>query len=152
MIRFLIASHGYLANGFKSAIEIIMGKEIADKISTINAFVGDCNNDVKSDLEHFVKNIPSSDKLIVFSDIMHGSVNQFLIPLIEENRVFLITGVNFPLLCELVAKYCYTDDQEINNDELLAIVEMAKKEITLVNHYLKHVVIKDNESDFFENN
>ncbi len=150
MIRFLIASHGNLADGFKSATEIIMGKEIAERIYTINAFVGDCQNDVKGDLERFVSNVPATDKLIIFSDIMHGSVNQFLMPLIDDNKVYLITGVNFPLLCELIAKYCFSEETSIDNDELLAIVEKAKDEMKFVNHYCKNVVLDDNEKSFFE--
>ena len=150
MIRFLIASHGYLADGFKSAIEIIMGKDIAERISTINAFVGDCREDVKGNLERFVKDIPAADKLIIFSDIMHGSVNRFIMPLIDDEKVFLITGVNFPLLCELIAKYCFSDETTVDNEELLTIVEKAKDEMKFVNHYRNHVVVKDNESDFFD--
>lgn len=150
MIRFLIVSHGYLADGFKSATEIIMGKDIAERIYTINAFVGDCRDDVKGDLETFVGNVPIGDKLIIFSDIMHGSVNQFLMPLVDDEKVYLITGVNFPLICELIAKYCFSDETTIDNEEMLAIVEKAKDEMKFMNHYLSQVVLTDDENNFFE--
>ncbi len=150
MIRFLIASHGQLADGFKSAIAVIMGQEIADRIATINAFVEDGAEDVKGIIENFVRDISSTDKLIVFSDIMHGSVNQFLMPLIDDEKVFVITGVNFPLICELVARYSFSEELDVTLEELLATLEKAKDEMILVNHYVKPFVFKDNDDDFFE--
>ena len=150
MIKFLIASHGHLADGFKSALEIIMGKEISNRISTINAFLEETNEDDKGNIERFVKNIPLTDKLIVFSDIMHGSVNQFLIPLIDDARIYLITGVNFPLICEIVAKYSFSDESEVDTNDLHMIVENAKNEIIYVNDHIKLFAVKDSENDFFE--
>lgn len=149
MVRFLIVSHGYLADGFKSTLGIIMGKELADKIHTINAFVNDENEDVKSIIEEYVLSIPLEDKLIVFSDIMHGSVNQFLIPLVDDNRIYAITGANFPLICEMVARYSFTDTSEVSMEDIVETIEKAKDEIILVNKKVKYGSLESMEDDFF---
>lgn len=70
MIRFLIASHGRLADGFKSTVEVIIGKDVADKIETVSAFIGESIEDAKGRLEAVVKAIPEEDQVIIFSDIM----------------------------------------------------------------------------------
>lgn len=150
MVRFLIASHGYLADGFKSTLEIIVGKEIAERVSTLNAFVDESSGDVKGNIERFIGNIPPEDQLIVFSDIMHGSVNQCFMPFLDNEKIFLITGVNFPLLCEMVAEYSFSDESEINKDDLQKAVERAKEEMIFVNHFMTTAPSADTEDDFFE--
>ena len=150
MIRFLIASHGYLADGLKSTLEIIVGKEIAERVSTINAFVDEQSGDAKGNIERFIKEIPSTDKLIIFSDIMHGSVNQCLMSYVDDERIFLITGVNFPLLCEVVAEYSFSDESEVKKEDLQNAVEKAKEELNFVNNFITTVSSDENEDDFFE--
>lgn len=71
MIRFLIASHGRLADGFKSTVEVIIGKDVADKIETVSAFIGESIEDAKGRLEAVVK-ASRGGSGYHFSDIMHG--------------------------------------------------------------------------------
>ena len=135
MIRFLIASHGRLADGFKSTVEVIIGKDVADKIETVSAVV---------------KAIPKEDQVIIFSDIMHGSVNQYLMPFVDDERVFLITGTSFPLVCDIITQYCFYEDAKVDPEELAAAVERAKDEIIFVNQEMKKEQSEKNEDDFFE--
>ncbi len=39
MVKFLIASHGHLAGGLKSTLEIILGEEAALDVTALNLFV-----------------------------------------------------------------------------------------------------------------
>lgn len=154
MVKFLIASHGYLADGFKSSISIIMGEEIANRITALNAFVGEAseNSSVKVEIENYLNSVDENDQVIVFTDILHGSVNQMMMPFADDNRVFVITGCNFPLICEIMASYCYSDDS-VQSENLTRIIETAKKELIYVNDFLKESVDSDSsdeESDFFE--
>lgn len=150
MVKFLIASHGYLADGLKSTLEIIVGKEIAERVSTLNAFVDENSGDFKGNIEKYMNQVSSEDQLIIFSDIMHGSVNQCLMSFIDDERIFLITGVNFPLLCEIVAEYSFTEDAQVHKDDLQNAVVKAKEEMIFVNNFITTVSSKDSEDDFFE--
>lgn len=150
MIRFLIASHGRLADGFKSTVEVIIGKDVADKIETVSAFIGESIEDAKGRLEAVVKAIPKEDQVIIFSDIMHGSVNQYLMPFVDDERVFLITGTSFPLVCDIITQYCFYEGAKVAPEELAAAVERAKDEIIFVNQAMKKEQSEKNEDDFFE--
>ena len=150
MIRFLIASHVRLADGFKSTVEVIIGKDVADKIETVSAFIGESIEDAKGRLEAVVKAIPKEEQVIIFSDIMHGSVNQYLMPFVDDERVFLITGTSFPLVCDIIIQYCFYEDAKVAPEELAAAVERAKDEIIFVNQAMKKEQSEKNEDDFFE--
>ena len=77
MVHFVLASHGYLADGFKSSLSIILGEETAKNIQTVNAFV-DKNENIELRLEQLVNSYDAKNQIIIFTDIMYGSVNQYL--------------------------------------------------------------------------
>lgn len=54
----------------------------------------------------------------------------------DDTRVFLITGVNLSLLCELVAMYGYTEEQ-VNAECIAAVVERVREETIFVNAFMK---------------
>lgn len=148
MIKFLIAAHGYLADGIKSTVKIIMGDEAAASILTLNAFVNEENEDVHKEIRKYIDSLEGEDKLIIFTDLMHGSVNQFIMPYVDDDRIYVITGFNFPLVCEIIAKYVYSGALTVDIDELKKDIEKAKNEIVYVNDFIKEKKII-NEDDFF---
>lgn len=138
MTKFLIAAHGYLADGLKSTIGIIMGEDMAARIETMNLFVEDTPQaeDAKIKIDTYFKSVSHSVQIIVCTDLLHGSVNQFMMEYADDTRVFLITGVNLPLLCELVAMYGYTKEQ-VSAECIAAVVERAREETIFVNAFMK---------------
>lgn len=152
MTKFLIATHGYLADGFKSSLSVIMGEEITNKISTLNLFVDDepITKDAKTLIDQFFKAVDEDEQVIVFSDILHGSVNQFIMPYIDDQRIFILTGVNLPLLCEMTSTFTY-NDKKIDPQVLRSITANAQKETIYVNDYMSKSNIRENDdSTFFE--
>ncbi|MEG0408699.1 MAG: hypothetical protein RR623_07490 [Bacilli bacterium] len=149
MIKFLIAGHGYLADGIKSTISIIMGEEIASQIMTLNGFVEDGSMDLTGDIKKIINSIPENDKIIIFTDLMHGSVNQFFIPYADDDRIYIISGINFPLVCEIVSKYLFGNLEEVDIDDLKNDIEKSKQEIIFVNEYIKENSHKKNDEEFF---
>ena len=155
MVQFVIATHGYLANGFKSSIGVIMGQEIANRILTINAFVdeGLDGQDVKSEIAKVLGSINEEDQCIVFSDILHGSVNQMLIPYVHDEKLFVITGCNLSVMCEILASVCYSENK-VDIEYLKKVTDEAKKELILVNEFVRAsqvITVEDEEESFFGN-
>lgn len=152
MIRYLIATHGYLADGFKSTLKVIMGEEITKQIVTLNLFVEDNqqSEDAKTLIGNFFENIQEDDQIIVFTDILHGSVNQLVIPYINSKKVHVLTGINLPLICEVMSTFGYID-QAIDEEKLKLITDEAQKELRYVNEY-KNKKIKqiNDDSSFFD--
>jgi fructoselysine/glucoselysine PTS system EIIA component len=99
MRKFLIASHGSFAGGLLSSLELIAGK--IDNIFTIEAY-SDGSKSIEEQIEKVLLQIDTADELIIFTDLMGGSVtNQILRSALREN-VYIISGVNLPLLLEIV--------------------------------------------------
>lgn len=147
MIKFMIASHGHLAQGMQSALSIIIG-ERAKQICTVNAFVEGEEENAKQQLEEALSRFSPQDQVIVFTDIMYGSVNQYLMPFVSD-RVIVITGMNLPLLCEVIACCELWQEDHVDMAKLREIIAMARGELQLVNDVLAEKE-KISTEQFFE--
>jgi|GEM_PF-210939 len=130
MLKFTIASHGNLASGFKSSVGIIMGDDVANKLTAINAFTD--VKDPKQAIQTMVDELAEDDQMIIFSDWMNGSVNQLCTPHVTNGKVFVVSGTNLPILCEVLGELAYSD-QRVNEDSLRSAVSRAKEEVIYVN-------------------
>ena len=72
MKKILIATHGHLASGYLSSIELLAGT--TEGITVINAYVEE--NDFDQELMKFVDGVTENDQIFVFTDLFGGSVNQ----------------------------------------------------------------------------
>lgn len=151
MVNYLIVSHGTLADGFKSTLSILMGKEQVNNIKTICAFLDGDTSNPKDQINDVCKSIKDDDQLVIFTDVMYGSVNQFVVPYVQQGNVFVITGVNFPLILEIVTKYSFSENLRVSEDELREIIANAKEQIIYVNDSVKQNLTKqDNDEEFFK--
>ncbi|MEG0520772.1 MAG: PTS fructose transporter subunit IIA [Erysipelotrichaceae bacterium] len=130
MRKILIATHGKMAEGIKSAASIIVGEK--QNVSFINAYVEDIS--LKDQLTEYFKDYQPSDEIIVLTDIFGGSVNQALIPYIQSHGIYLITGVNLAVTLEIIMQ---DDSSPISIDVLRNAIEEGKKQGMLVNDILK---------------
>jgi mannose/fructose-specific phosphotransferase system component IIA len=134
--KILIATHGNLASGFKDALNIITGK--IDNITVINAFSQEENP--KEAIKQFMEQITKDDELIVFTDLMGGSVNQIILQYLEEYEFHLITGINLGLLCQLILS------DTITRETIIEAVDEARLEIKYVNKEIEHQSLEDKQS------
>ena len=147
MVRFLVATHGTLADGFKSTMSILMGKEIAEKIETINAYCNENESSPKQLIENYIDSV-GNDQLIIFTDVMFGSVNQFVMPYVNRSNIFVLTGVNFPLMLEVISKYSF-GEESVEEDYIRSVVAKAREQILFVNDEMQDSQTANNEEDFF---
>jgi len=72
-----------------------------ENVFLIQAYVGE-NKSLKEEIDSVLEHINNEDELIVFTDLMGGSVtNQILQYALKEN-VYIISGFNLPLLLEVL--------------------------------------------------
>ena len=151
MVKFLIATHGFLADGFKSSIAVLMGQEIADKITTINAFVDGGDNNPKKTIENICDGLKENEELVVFTDLMYGSDNQAIMPYAQNKNIHVITGVNFPVICEILSKILFVDGEtKVNLSELSQIIETAREQLLYVEKLEYEQTEGKEEENFFE--
>lgn len=130
MIKILLASHGKLAEGMKSSVELIMGK--VSKVEVINAYIDD--DDLEDEILENFKKLKKEDKLIVVTDLLGGSVNNIFIEFLKKYDFYLISGMNLLLVIQLLL---LKGDEEFEK-ELKRIITESKEGIILCNDLLSN--------------
>jgi len=127
--KFLIATHGTFAAGVKSSIDIIIGA--MEHVFLIEAYVDETVS-VETQINGVMTQVSDTDELIVFTDILGGSItNQILQHALKPN-VHVVSGFNLPLLIEVLMADAETPAEEV----ITAALENAKEQMTYVNKLL----------------
>jgi fructoselysine and glucoselysine-specific PTS system IIA component len=126
MRKFLIATHGSFAKGVKSSLDIIIGE--TENLSLIEAYVGE-NKSIEEELKKVLDDLREGDELVIFSDLLGGSVtNQILQQALREN-VHIVSGFNLPLLLDILLSDADSPVEEIIGNS----INNAKDQIVYVN-------------------
>ncbi|MCQ2011436.1 MAG: PTS fructose transporter subunit IIA [Sporolactobacillus sp.] len=138
MKKILVATHGQFADGVKSSLSILVGK--TDSITFLNAYVN--KEDVDETIDRFFADAAEDDELIIFTDLLGGSVNQKVTLRAQKHHAFIIAGFNLPIILEvLLASAPIT--KELLNQKL----EECRKAMVLVEPE-KLATVEDSEEDF----
>ncbi len=136
MLKLFLSSHGHLASGMKSSIEILAG--INTRLTVFDAYVNQEN--VQEHLEEFYKDVASDDQVVLMSDLYGGSVNQQMYLYLDRPNTTLIAGVNLALVLELSIR------DSITADDLEKLVEQSREMLRIVK---PEVSSKEEKEDFF---
>lgn len=141
MKKLLIASHGDLAKGMLSSIQMITGSTAG--ITTINAYQEGV--DLDGELTGFIQSVEAADEVFVFTDLYGGSVNQKITErfMREGLAIRIISGFNFPVILEILL-----GPETITSEMLAEMIEKSRRELQM-NVLDPQLVIEDAEEDFF---
>jgi len=139
MRKFLIASHGNFAAGIKSSLDIIIGQ--TDNIFIIEAYT-DGNKGIKEELDEILESIDALDELVVFTDLLGGSITNQVLQFALKENVYILSGMNLPLLIEVIMAETDTPIAEV----IESAVSSAKEQIVFVNQLI-HSNKGDKEDD-----
>ena len=126
MRKMILASHGSLAKGMKSAVSMIVGN--TDYIIDFNLDDYYSPDDIKAEIEDMIKD--SSDEYIVITDIKGGSVCTSLSQLCRYENATLVTTMSLPLVLEI---YMQLISETITFDMLIDTVSLALKNCDVLN-------------------
>jgi len=126
--KFLIATHGTLAAGIKSSLDIIIGS--IEHVFLLQAYV-DEQTSVEAELEKILEQISDQDQLVVFTDILGGSITNQILQHLRPN-VYVISGVNLPLVIDVMLAGNTTPIEEV----ISTAIENAKEQMVFVNNLL----------------
>ncbi len=124
--KFIIATHGHLATGVKSSLDIIIGQTAP--VTLITAYT-DGNEGIEKELNAALDTLAANEELIIFTDLLGGSItNQVLRQALRE-RVHVVAGFNLALLIEIMMA-----DTETPTDTVIAdAVTNAREQLVYVN-------------------
>ena len=138
MRHYLLISHGTLAEGMKSSVELITGKQ--ENLYFINAYI-DGNTNIPQEVSKIIdQHIAQGDELLIFTDILGGSVNNAVTEFTQNPQIHIITGMNLPLVLNILLE----DNGTIGAD-IESSLELAKENMCYYNKYIKNTVILDED-------
>lgn len=135
--RIILITHSAMAAGMKKTLEFIVGD--SGVVDAIQAYTVD--EDPESRLVELLDQ-HQDDKVIVLTDVFFGSVNQMCVPYIQRG-VYLITGINLPLVLELLD----AEPEQINQQFLEEMVQKARDGLQLMNTVMQQST-EQSQGDF----
>lgn len=131
MRKFLIAGHGTVASGFKSSLDLITGAN--ENIYVINAYVEE-NKSAEDEIKEIGRHLTPEDELIIFTDLLGGSITNQVLQFAFTERVHVIAGVNLPLLIDVIL----ADPLENAETVIATAVQNAREQLVYVNPLMKN--------------
>lgn len=127
MLKILLTSHGKMCEGLKDTVSLFSVEKTIDAIPFYSE-----GHDGEKELDQYLSELSAEDKLIIVSDILWGSVNQLLMRKIRERKnIYIITGMNLPLLLQLVCM----NESDVDHDALAKVASNAKESIVFMADY-----------------
>lgn len=132
-MNIILVSHGDLAKGILSSAQMIIGKQ--ENIEAFGLYPQSSVDDLEKMLETELEKVKETEEILIMTDLFSGSPFNVVTRLMHRYpKVQHITGMNLPLLLEVVTK-CNLD-MDIRDVSKQAI-SSAKHAIIDVNTYLQ---------------
>jgi fructoselysine and glucoselysine-specific PTS system IIA component len=128
--KFLIATHGTLANGLKSSLDVIAGPQ--DNVFFIQAYLDNIDS-IQGELETLLQNKGPQEEWVIFTDLLGGSITNQVVRYASGEYVHIIAGVNLPLLLEMVLSDPAIPVEAVVED----ILAKAREQMVYVNKLLQ---------------
>lgn len=96
--KIVIATHGTLAEGFKSALQIIAR---AENVEAFNCYTSPDFN-LQETIQKVMDSKGSDEELFVFTDLFGGSVNNGFVAALKAYDFHLITNTSLGLLIDFI--------------------------------------------------
>ena len=135
--KLLIATHSVFADGIKNAMELVTGEQ--NSVSTLCAYTNDMT-EVETPIKEIIDALCDDEELIVTTDIFVGSVNNEFMKYLSKSNIYLIAGVNLPLLFELIMNL----ESENTVQMIETAVKNARKQLQYCNPLIQCSIIEEN--------
>jgi len=101
MVGILIVSHGRLAEALISSVECLVGK--LQKIRGVSIWPRDKEEEIRGQIQKEMAEVEDGEGVVILTDILGGTPTNLSLPLLEDEKVEVVTGVNMPMLMALLS-------------------------------------------------
>ncbi len=124
-MKYLITGHGSYPTSTLKTVEFLLGER--PDILTVCAQPD--NNNYRQEISSIIQQY-QGEGLVIFTDILSGSVNQYCMKQLEKNDFRLITGYNIAMLLEMLLQ------DDLSDETIRSIVDGAKQQLIYCNELL----------------
>ena len=116
--QLILATHGQLAKGFVSAVEMIAGKQEMISAYTLGDYA--TPQEIREEVNRKIDDHPD-ELFILLTDILGGSVHNQLIEECTRENVVLVSGINLALVLDLLL----TPEENMDKDRVQSSISQA---------------------------
>ena len=101
MIGMVLVTHGQLANGFRAALEHVVGPQ--SQFETIAIGPEDDMEQRRQDILDCVRAVDTGDGVVLLTDMFGGTPSNLAISVMDRAKIEVIAGINLPMLIKLAS-------------------------------------------------
>ncbi|MEC5319458.1 hypothetical protein VSX61_10995 [Brenneria populi subsp. brevivirga] len=141
MRKIIIATHHRLAEGMKDTIQYILPD--AGEIIAISAYL--TNTPIEEEISSVLDGINyQEDEVIVFTDMLGGSVNQTFSKHLKNKNIHIVTGINLPVVTAILFEL---EDSFVNPDTIREAVNYSREQLVYMNDFMAEQSTHDEEDE-----
>ena len=133
MIHLILISHGDYAKAMIESAELILGQQ--SNVTTFGFYLGDSVDQLQESVANELMKVQVDKDVLVLTDMFSGSPFNAAAALMQENSFHHITGINLPLLLEILMSRGEMSVEEICKN----VMEIKKDTIIHVNKFLEEM-------------
>ncbi|MFZ1962303.1 MAG: PTS sugar transporter subunit IIA [Roseiarcus sp.] len=99
MIGMVLVTHGQLANGFRAALEHVVGPQ--SHFETITIGPEDDMERRRADIISAIGRVQDGSGVVLLTDMFGGTPSNLAISVMDGGRIEVICGINLPMLIKL---------------------------------------------------
>lgn len=131
MKRIVLITHGNLCEGFLSAMKIINGS--FSGIDTLSLHTEETIEQMSDKVHDLIMHYDPNDQIILLTDIAIGTTTKCIYPLMEQRTLYVISGLNLPLLLGIYL----SDLGEDPYNALKLLTQESREAILFINELLE---------------
>lgn len=99
-MRIILVSHGSFSKGLYQTMEMVLGPQ--EKLSYVGLYPEQGVDILKENIENELKKADEGEELLILTDLFYGSPFNAVVQLMNTYDVYHMTGINVPLLMEIL--------------------------------------------------
>lgn len=133
MIEIIMVSHGYYAKTMLESAQLIAGEQ--DHICVFGLHLGDSVDQLREEVLKAIEEAQKNGEVLVLTDMFSGSPFNAVVSLMQHYSFHHLTGINLPILLEILMSRDSSSAEEICRD----VLKKAKDTVIDVNKYFEEM-------------
>jgi len=102
MIGIIVVAHGEMSNGLIETSKMIVGR--AENITPVDLVEGEGPESLREKLQKAIESLDSGEGVMILLDLYGGTPSNVSALLARELNIEVVSGVNLPMLLEVIMK------------------------------------------------
>lgn len=141
-MRIILVSHGSFSKGLYQTMEMVLGPQ--ENLAYVGLYPEQGVDILKENIEKEFKEAKENEEILVLTDLFYGSPFNAVVQLMNKYDVYHLTGINVPLLMEILIMRSNGKNAEEICEEAM---KLAGSTVQDVRKYLADMIKMEEEDE-----